>query len=239
MDAEPRSTTSLASKDDGAITKDGGNTLVQRNGGDAVDRAIQETSPSTATPTHLRVVEEIVQAATKSITKDTWESEVRPGLTFKLRKMSRMALVEAQERIKEPKVPQVRIEDEDRWEPNPNSPDYRTALQDFLYERSVIIVSTCLALGTALGNVSQDIEGPDGEVWLEQLAITGLVVPPGKWARYVAWVRLYALDERELGQLTNAVQRYNGFVKEADVEAASDTFPSEPAGDTNREVSPT
>lgn len=197
-----------------------------------VERAVAATTAPT--PLHIAGTIATEQRANKPM--DVWESTVRVGLKFKLRKMSRMALVEAQERLKEPKVPTVYIKDDDRYDPNPNDPDYVDALRDYIYNRNVLIICTCVALGTDLLEVGLDTDKPTDTDWIDQLAVTGFEPPANKWAKYVSWVRLYALDAEEIVELINSVQRFNGFTREADVETAVDTFPSEPERDTNRKI---
>jgi hypothetical protein len=182
----------------------------------------------------LQVTEQV--ASKVPAPDDEWESAHHPGLKFKLRKMSRMALVEAGRKVRDPKVPVVWIEDKQRDEPNPNDPDYREELQRAAWTRSITIVNTCLVLGTKLLDKPDYIDAIDSTEWLEQLDFIGLEVPEGKYARYAAWVRYYALDDDELTDLIVKVQRFNGVVTEQDVQEAAEEFKSIETRNTDPQV---
>lgn len=184
----------------------------------------------------LLVTETVASAPVKP--DGEWESTHRPGLRFKLRKMSRMALVEAGRKVIDPKVPVVWIEDKQRDEPNPNDPDYKEELNRAAWTRSTTIVNTCLVLGTALISTPDDLDSIESTEWIEQLEFIGLEVPPGKYARYAAWVRYYALDDDELTDLVIHIQRFNGVVTEQDVQQAAEEFKSIETRDTDNQIQP-
>jgi hypothetical protein len=182
----------------------------------------------------LSVVELVADAPVRP--DDEWESIYHPGLKFKLRRMSRMALVEAGRKVMDPKVPVVWIEDKQRNEPNPNDPDYKEELNRAAWTRSIAIVNTCLVLGTSLLSKPEHIESLESDEWIEQLKFIGLDVPEGKYARYAAWVRYHALNDDELTDLILQVQRFNGVVTEPDVQAAAEEFKSIETRNTDNEV---
>jgi hypothetical protein len=186
----------------------------------------------------LQVAEIVGTNTSTARPDDEWESTHHPGLIFKLRKMSRMALVEAGRKVIDPKVPVVWIEDKQRNEPNPNDPDYREELSRAAWVRSTTIVNTCLVLGTKLLHQPEELDALDSQEWLEQLDFIGIAVPEGKYSRYAAWVRYYALDDDELTDLVIHVQRFNGVVTEQDVQQAAEEFKSSETRDTDNQVQP-
>lgn len=159
---------------------------------------------------------------------DVWISSDRPELQFRLRAVSRYALLAAQERLHEPEIPIVFIAEKDRSEANPNHPAYVSALREYNLNVSLAIVDTYLALGTSLLSKPADMEGADGQDWIERLDAVGVVVPTDKkYVRYLMWIKLEALSDDESTSLIRACQRYNGLTIEDDVEEALESLKSD------------
>lgn len=151
------------------------------------------------------------------------------GVTFKLRKVARMAIVEASRRLPLPKPPRIFMEEKGREEENPNDPVYQEALQKVNWDRGVLTVSVYVLLGTKLVNVPPDLDSPDGVEWLQTLEYLGIPVPDNPRDRYVAWVKYYALTDEELADMMKAIMRYSGISLEEDVKEAADSFQGDPA----------
>lgn len=166
---------------------------------------------------------------------DTWESEMHPGLIFKLKKFSNIIIRDAVMKVEEPKPPDIWIEDKERFEPNPNDPGYKEALRDYVYASSMVAVNATIVLGTEVTQVPASLKAVDDSAWIAPLTIIGLEVPPDPLNRYLCWVRWHALDDLELANLHRACRRYNGVVLSSDVEDAQDSLKSVSERDTDTE----
>lgn len=168
---------------------------------------------------------------------DVWVSPLQPELQFRLRAVSRYALLAAQEKLREPEIPVVFIAEKDRSEENPNHPAYVSAMREYNLSVSLAIVDTYLALGTSLLSKPADMEGPEGGEWIERLEVLGVVVPTDKkFVRYLMWLKLSALSDDESTSLIRACQRFNGLTIEDDVEAALDGLKSDEERDSDSSV---
>lgn len=195
-----------------------------------------EAAPSSDRSVLDGIIQEVAQAeiAKKAAPSDVWESENRPGVRFKLLKMPRMALVEANTRIPVPKVPKVYMPDKDREEENPSHPDYLEAVRQYNIKVAIVGIDTCLVLGTELmPPLPDNVQKPEDEDWVERLSVIQLEVPTGKYARYVTWVRWYLLTEQEVMALAGAVTRFNGSTLEVDVQTATEEFKSAEERESN------
>lgn len=165
---------------------------------------------------------------------DVWESPVRPGVCFQLKAVSRYAILAAQQKLVEPEIPVVWIEEKSRSEANPNHPKYRDDLRDYNLSVSMAIVDTYLALGTTLLAKLDYMEGPEGVEWIEKLGAVGIEVPVDKkYVRYLMWIKLEALTDDESSDLIRACQRFNGLTIEDDVEEALEGLKSDEGSNTD------
>jgi hypothetical protein len=148
------------------------------------------------------------------------------GLVLRLRKVSRLVIVDAGRQIKNPKVPVTIDEDKGREMENPLDPDYLQAVQDAEYERSMVVITTLFALGTDPIEIPEGLAPPEDEDWLGVLDMLQVKIPAGnKRLRYAAWLKYIALVGDEFNDLVQAVFRFSGMTMEADVKSAEDSFP--------------
>lgn len=161
------------------------------------------------------------------------------GVRFKLSKVKAFVLQEAQKRVKEPTVPSVYIKEDDRWEENPNDPDYLDARDQTRADRSVIVTNILLGLGTRVdGAVPNDVFDVGSDEWVQELSFAGIEVPAGdvpseKLPRYVAWMKFYLLENNEIRQLIDKISRYSGLIDEVEVAEKIESFPGEQERSTN------
>lgn len=154
------------------------------------------------------------------------------GLKLKLYKVNRMVVAEAGSRIDMPEIPKVLNPDQDRWESNPNDPDYLEAVQLANLRRSMACVNVYLALGTKPVEVPSELTAWEDETWATDLEELGLDIPPAtrKNSRYCAWLRFYALEDDDFTALLRATMLYSGHVSEEQVAEVVDSFRSDGSG---------
>lgn len=173
---------------------------------DAVNIAILERLPESIAPS------------------DTWESGNK--IIFQLLKYSRLLLVDATRQLEMPKPPKFQ-RDEEHWEENPNDPNYLDELQETLYRRANLIMTINLAQGSKIKHLPEGILPPEDETWVEDIKELAphIVIPAKGKARYVAWIKYYALSgEMQAPDLNNAIVTYNGYVSERAVREAEEQF---------------
>lgn len=160
------------------------------------------------------------------------------GLKFALKKVSAMLISEIGRKVPRPKVPVVYIEEKQRSEENPLDPDYLAAQREADWTQTVLTINATIAFGTVVdeSTIPADTEHWTSEDWSDTLKeISGIDNIPIKGkARYVAWVKFYALPEhQELLDLQRAVAIYSGNIPEDTVTEAEDSFRDTPTRPTD------
>lgn len=156
------------------------------------------------------------------------------GIKFKIKKIPKLALVDAGKRLKDPKVPMFYNEDKERNEPNPNDPNYIDELRDVNYQRGIAITSVGIVLGTELIKpLPEDVEAPEDTDWSDALNELGIEIPEKGRMRYLAWVKYYALDDEEFTILFRTVAGGAGMVFAEEVAEATVAFPGNEARNTD------
>lgn len=166
------------------------------------------------------------------------------GFKLKLRAVSAVTIWEAQSRVKEPPVPTFYDTDADRDRPNPLDPTYRNALTDASVERARVGQYIRLGLGTELVRDSKEdfkakygLEPVESTAWSEILELGGMTPAKEGLARYIDWLRLYALTDQDQNYLITAIERAGATVTEDEVEAAEDSFRDNTIREVVKEVS--
>jgi len=165
---------------------------------------------------------QVLNEVTETKDPQTWISS--NGIVFRFKRVSRMIIADAGRKIRDPKVPVVMNEDKGREEENPNHPDYIEALADANYRRGMLAVNVYLSMGTEIVTLPEGIVPPEDCSWEEDLAAFDLDIPAKGKARYVAWLKYYALNDDDSSELTLAAMRYGGATLEEDVSAAEAGF---------------
>ena len=171
---------------------------------------------------------QVLNEVTQTKDPQTWISS--NGIVFRFKRVSRMIITDAGKKIKDPKVPLVMNDDKGRMEENPNDPDYVEALTDANYRRGMLAVDVYLAMGTEVVSCPEDIEPVESDIWKEDIELFGIDVPAKGKARYVAWLKYYALPDDDTNALTLAAMRYGGATLEEDVTDAQAGFPDTSQG---------
>ncbi len=156
--------------------------------------------------------------------------EFSNGIVLRVKSVSPLAIRQAAIRVPRPKPPMSMIKEKGREEENPNDPAYLAALEEYEEVSALAGLNVLVLLGTTLETVPEGLQGPDDEGWVGDLQYVG-VLPADfddgdKRARYLAWVRYYAVANIEdhvklmIGPMAKA------GVSEEDVAKAIDSFPS-------------
>lgn len=163
------------------------------------------------------------------------------GVVLELRKVPRMVVVEAGMKLSLPKPPQVYVPDQDRYEENPLDPDYEDELQKAKFYKGIASTNVYLSLGTSIKSLPEGMDRPENDEWAQALEELGLDIPSKETrrSRYVAWLRYYALNDKDFTELTKASALFSGHITEEQVKQAEDSFRSEGTGDTDTGTAPT
>lgn len=158
------------------------------------------------------------------------------GIKFKMKKVSKLLILDASKRILIPKPPKVYIEEKQRTEENPNDPDYVEALAEANYNKAMVVVNAYVALGTKPIEVPEDIEPLASDSWIEAIKELGVDEPKSERARYLYWCKYISLGDEGINELVTAVMRFSGVTLETDVKQAADSFRGNETGNTDSGV---
>lgn len=162
------------------------------------------------------------------------------GLTLRLKRVSKMVMLDAARRITAPKPPRTFSDEKQRDEENPLDPDYLDAMRNYRYDTGMLAVNTYFILGTKVeGATPPDVTpiGLDSWVELLQAVDPAIDIPAGGPRRYLAWLKYHALPDDDQNRLLQQCVRYSGGTLEADVAAAQASFRNQQARDTANGVS--
>ncbi len=189
-----------------------------------------------------------VQAATRGVKSAQAANKLRKGtplvtlsngIRLRCKPVPPLLLDHVSQQMPEPMPPQVKIviEDrEDRWEENPDDPEYLASLQRWKRQSNMAAINAMLLVGTEAERVPNGYFMPEDNGWLDILKTIGINVEFENAAeRYLAWLKLSALAEtKDIGKITEVVGSSLG-IKEEDVARAAETFQSPKVGAVNSE----
>lgn len=156
------------------------------------------------------------------------------GIQFQLKKVSRLIMVDALQKLEVPKAPTVFLEEKGRTEENPNDPDYIAALDMHRFKRSTLAIEIYFALGTAVIFLPDGIQDPASIEWADEVKeFTNLEIPDSGRRRYLSWMKYYALVDEDQGDLLSAVIAFSGGVTNNEVEQAGESFRDISSRDTD------
>lgn len=146
------------------------------------------------------------------------------GVILRLNPVKSSLVRKSWQHLERPSVPRFFIEDKQRWEENPNDPDYKQAVKEFQADRAEIVANTYYMLGTVAKFIPENISPVDSKDWEEILEIINEKVPAKPLARYLYWLKYYVLDDDESLELMKSVMRFSGVVLSEDVDEAEESF---------------
>lgn len=169
------------------------------------------------------------------------EYEMENGVVLRIKPVPPLVLRNAARGIVDPEVPMVHIESKGRDEPNPDDPAFIAALAEARERRSQAASIAALLVGTEVKSIPPGIPGPDDDSWVEDLRtvydVAGIKwdidTTPGSKARYLAWLRNYAIGSDTELYILNRVLTVGVALTNAEVQAAAESFRSLVARSTN------
>lgn len=186
-----------------------------------------------------------IEAAAGAINDEEESDGSRPatvtcsnGLVLRVKAVPPYLIQRAAQRITAPKVPKVWMEDKGREEENPADPAYQEALVEYTLLTADAGANVMLGAGTTIEELGPDMEGPDGDEWMETLAYFGVEFDPAnRMSRYITWLTCYALPTAgDLQKVVTAVARRTG-VSEGEVSDALTAFRDREARGANNGLS--
>jgi hypothetical protein len=153
------------------------------------------------------------------------------GVVLAFKQVPALIVQRAQMAIPRPEVPKVYIEDQDRFEENPNDPAYAAALNDWLYSMAEAELNVGLMLGVEIEHLPDGMFKVDDDDWIDDALSVADVMGidlgierekvRGRWLDYL---RYYIItSEEDLMVITRAVST-RVALSEADVQTAVATF---------------
>lgn len=155
------------------------------------------------------------------------------GIVLKIKAVPPLLVYQAQLQLRKPKPPVTLNEDKGREEENPLDPDYLQDLDEYVNALGLTQSNVIFLLGTKPLTIPEGYYGPKEDGWLEPLAFFKIDVGEGENARYLSWLRYYALSsEEDITLVMSSISAFSGVKREA-VEQAAESFrpPVEPDAD--------
>lgn len=127
---------------------------------------------------------------------------------------------------KRPEPPVVYLEQFGREEVNYDDPKYQDRLQRWEVQNSGRIADALVLKGTEVESIPDDLDTPDDNGWIEELEVLGFTINRfSKSARYLAWVKHVAIEDKNDWEVVIAHVGKLAGVNESDVKRAQSAFP--------------
>lgn len=128
------------------------------------------------------------------------------GVVLRPRPIPPLILAKIERKFSYPPVPKVQDEDKGRLIENPNDPAYLEAIDRVNEEKSMAQLDVIIALGTEVVSIPADVYAPEQDDWIEEVEyFIGEVIPRSGRARYLAWLKFYAISAA--GDIQNIAKR--------------------------------
>jgi hypothetical protein len=153
--------------------------------------------------------------------------ELSTGVKLRITRPSIWLLQEKSRQLlpKMPKPPIIHIEEKDRDEENPNDPEYKAALQQWVDDWGRTAENASLILGVIIESTPEGFSRPEDAEWADELSETfGIEIPAQKQLRYAAWLKLWACRTEDDSLMLAKATRQIAGVPEEEVDKAADSF---------------
>lgn len=163
------------------------------------------------------------------------------GTLIRLRRVSSMIIMDAQQNFTLPKPPKIFMEEKGREVENPNDPNYIDALHRAEKELNDLAINVQIILGTKVEKLADGLYDEKSDEWVDELkaVVPQLEIPTEGKKRYLAWMKYHVLSDGDLLALAQALSRYNGRTLEKDVLEAQDNFRDKKTRNSSNGVSAT
>lgn len=161
----------------------------------------------------------------------------KDGLVLKYRKVSSQILFKAWSNIKYPEIPQVWIEERERYEPNPVDPMYLDARNRYINEKTHLTILIFFMRGIDVFSVPDSLIPIESDEWYKDLE-EWLDIPTSKDGRKAAWLMYYAVpDDDEQNDILQDLMILSGMVMERDIQDALNNFRGDEGSEVNNGAS--
>lgn len=148
------------------------------------------------------------------------------GIILSINPVPPLMIRHAGAHLPKPKPPIVHIESKGREEENPSDPYFLEQLQDWKNMVNETAVNVLIGVGTSVVSVPSGMYLPEDEGWAEMAEAVGIVVnTKNAPARYLSWLRFYALADTKDVELAMGRVAMVAGVNEKDVAEAMSSFP--------------
>lgn len=152
------------------------------------------------------------------------------GVQLRIKPVNPLLIQTAGRNIQEPDVPKVYLKDDDKWIPNYADPEYIKNMKKYAVDQQMAVIDVGYLMGTEVVHVPEGISKIEDDDWIDHLEFLGIIdreqVTSNKHARYLAWLKYYAITtDEDFPKLTFATMKTIG-VQEGDVQEAVATFPN-------------
>lgn len=178
----------------------------------------RKTEGAAALKAAVEAVESIAQPLVTEITLDN-------GVVLKLTPVPPFVAQQAVMNLKEPKPPVVDVGKGDgREEENPNDPNYLEEMNAYNVQVIETTTNAMLITGTEIASIPDGVQSPEDDDWLDRIQFLGIEIErENKWARYIAWLRYYALSGPSIARIIAELRKSVGLTEE-EVDAAVKSF---------------
>jgi hypothetical protein len=178
-------------------------------------------------PEAVKAALDAVEDGTARFTRHTLVN----GVVMKFKQVPTLIVQRAQMALARPEVPRVFIEDQDRYEENPNDPAYLAALNDWLYAMAEAELNVGLMLGVEIEHLPDDMYKVEDDGWIddalavaEVMGIELTIERVKVRGRMLDYLRYYVITaEEDLLVITRALST-RVALSEGDVQAAVASF---------------
>lgn len=161
------------------------------------------------------------------------------GVVLKLKKVNQSIPRDIVLKIPEPEMPKVFIEEKDRWEDNPNNPQYVAALRKYSRDTGLTTFYVYILYGTEVISVPDGIPEWNSN-WHEDFAEWDITIRPvGSKSRYLDWLKYIVFEnDTEIADCVTGIMRLSGIIGEEDVVETEATFQGNETRGTDTEPVP-
>ncbi len=146
------------------------------------------------------------------------------GVELRVTSVPKNFLYAVTSRFKQPKIPTYFNEGKGREEENPDDPDYKDEVEQYMADVANASNDVVLLRGTQIKKLPKEFPGPDSEQWIEEMEALDLPMVDNSRVRYLTWVKGMAAPlDSDITRLMEEIGRLTG-VTEADVADALDRF---------------
>ena len=168
---------------------------------------------------------EVAKAVDKAKKPEDDTVTLSSGVVLRCKQVPPLLLIKVLASFPRPKIPTWISPSMGREVENPDDPDYIARVNQWKIDSSNVTLNALLLLGTELVSVPKNLEGPDGNKWIEKLKSIGLETETNNesW-RYLNWMVLVAApSDDDMNIIKEVVGKLSGVPESA--VAAAEQFP--------------